>query len=146
MPRRTVIKLSARVFATAVLANLWPSPLFADAVIQDPNKTPPAIPVLKVGVKNFTASKAKVIDIVSDLRNMFGASINFMEHAKGPLVNVSVKDGTVQDVLHQIRQQDPGYQVKVIHGKLLVYPNLPMLNTFDKVALSWQSQSYCCRR
>ena len=45
------------------------------------------------------------------------------------MVHITVKSGTVQDVLHQIRQQDPAYQVKMIRGRLLVYPDLPLLKT-----------------
>lgn len=129
MPRREAIKLGVGLLGTAVLANLLPSRLLGDSNTKIPTTAALPVPVLKVRVKNFTANKAKVIDVVGNLRNMFGASINFMEHANGPLVDVNVKDGTVQDVLDQIRQQDPTYQVKVIRGRLLVYPNLPILNT-----------------
>lgn len=128
MPRRRALKAITGVVAGAVLEGFWPR-AEAQARATKGSAKSGTLAVLSLTVKRFKMHHVDVYDVVSALITRYQASVSFFKAVQSPLVNVSVDEGTVEDVLNQIVGQNAAYRWAKVNNRIFVFPNEPKFQT-----------------
>ncbi len=86
-------------------------------------KAPESINPSAVPIKSFIVVDANIRDVIMKLRAESQVSVSFIQAVNSRKISIHVVNGTVQDVLTQLVQQDQNYQWQINNSHLVVFPN-----------------------